>query len=120
MKNFLKNMIKFLYRKLTNLNIFHLRSFGTHIDRVNAEHLGRIATRLYLGLLIIGLSILTLYTIIQPEILTKTYVKPSLNLYRSLIKDHVNTLECPCSKVSSPHSRSVTIEPIFHQVNNEE
>lgn len=108
-------MINLFYIKLANLNIFHLRSFGTDID---AEYLGRIATRLYIGLLIISLSILTLHTIIQPEILTKTYEKPSINLYKDLIKDHLNTLECPCSKVSSPYSRSVTIEPIFHQVDN--
>lgn len=115
-KNLLKKIIRYLYAKLANLNIFQLRSFGIQIDEVNAERLGCIATRFYIVLLAIGLCILALYTIIQPKILTKNYVEPSLSLYRRLIKDHPNTLECPCSKVSSPYSRSVTIEPIFHQV----
>lgn len=98
------------------MNLFNLQSFGSQIDRVHAERLGRIATRLYIGLLIIGLAILALYTVVQPEVLTKIYVEPSLSTYRQLIKHHANKLECSCSKVSSPYSRSVTTQPIFHQV----
>ena len=102
--------------KLVNLNVFSVRTFGSSIDRAQAKHLGQLATRLYIVLLVIGIVILGLYTIIQPQTLTKTFLKPSLNLYNSLIVDHSDTLECPCSSISSTYEGFIQIEPIFHQV----
>ncbi|CAF3744360.1 unnamed protein product [Adineta steineri] len=80
------------------------------------NRLGRITTRLYIVLLITGHVILILYTIIQPQILTKTFDQPSLTTYNHLMVDHSDTLQCPCSSISSIYDRYVTIEPVFHQV----
>ncbi|CAF0975007.1 unnamed protein product [Adineta steineri] len=78
--------------------------------------LGQITTRLYIVLLIAGHIILILYTIIQPQILTKIFDQPSLTTYNRLMVDHSDTLQCPCSSISSLYGRYITIESVFHQV----
>ena len=106
-----------MYKKLINLNIFPLRTFGSSIDRTRAKRLGQLTTRLYIVLLIISFVIATLYTIIQPRTLTKTFDQPSLDRYKQLLIDHNNdSLQCPCSLISSMYKEYVTIEPVFHQV----
>ncbi|CAF3922686.1 unnamed protein product [Adineta steineri] len=80
------------------------------------NRLGQITTRLYIVLLIIGHVILILHTIIQPQILTKIFDQPSLTTYDRLMVDHSDTLQCPCSSISSIYNRYITIEPVFHQV----
>ncbi|UJR20241.1 hypothetical protein I4U23_023372 [Adineta vaga] len=112
----LRTLITFLFTTLMNMNMFPLRTFSSHIERTKAKYLGQLATRLYILLLIISFVILTIYTIIQPRILTKTYDKPSLNMYHRLLLNHEDTLQCPCSSISSTYDQFITIEPIFHQV----
>jgi hypothetical protein len=115
-KTILRNLLRLLRTGLINLNTFPLRTFGSHVDRARAKYLGQLATRLYIVLLIIGLTILTLYTIIQPRLITKTFIKPSFDVYNRLIHNNNDTLRCPCSLVSSTYDQYVDIEPIFHQV----
>ncbi|CAF1199869.1 unnamed protein product [Adineta ricciae] len=112
----LRKAIAFLYVKSVNLNLFPVRTFGCSVDRIQAKHLGRFATRLYIILLVICIAILGLYTIVQPQILTKTFVKPSLNQYNQLVVEHPDTLSCPCSTISSPYERFIKIKPEFHQI----
>ncbi|CAF4174310.1 unnamed protein product, partial [Adineta steineri] len=76
----------------------------------------RFGYSLKLILLSIIFVILTLYTAIQPQTLTKSFSTPSLNLYKKLINDHSDELECPCSLISSPYHEYVQIQPIFHQI----
>ncbi|CAF1451279.1 unnamed protein product, partial [Adineta steineri] len=99
-----------------NLNLFTVRDFSSSIDRMAAKRLGQWASRLYIVLLIIGLSIPALYAIIQSQILTKTYVKPSFKLYEKLQHDHENALECPCSSIATTYNEFVKIDARFHQV----
>jgi hypothetical protein len=96
--------------------MFPRQNFGTNIDRSRNKRLGRLTTRLYIVLLIIGYLILILRTIFQPRILTKTVDKPTLMTYNHLMLDHSDTLQCPCSLISSMYERYITIEPTFHQV----
>ncbi|CAF1471133.1 unnamed protein product, partial [Adineta steineri] len=60
--------------------------------------------------------ILTLYTIIQPQTLTKSCSTPSLNFDKNLMNDYSDELEYPCSVISSPYDEYVQIQPIFHQI----
>ncbi|CAF1449251.1 unnamed protein product, partial [Adineta steineri] len=60
--------------------------------------------------------ILTLYTLIQPQTLTKSFAAPSLNFYQNLMNEHSDELECPCSLISSPYDEYLQIQPIFHQI----
>ncbi|CAF4373130.1 unnamed protein product, partial [Adineta steineri] len=100
---------------MLNLNIFPARTFGSKIDRITVKYLGQWSTRLYFILLTIIFVILTLYTAIQPQTLTKSFATPSLTFYKNLMNDHNDKLECPCSLISSPYDRYVEIQPIFHQ-----
>ena len=115
-KIILTKLSVFLYKQLINLNIFPLRTFGNNIDRIKTKHFGQLSTRLYIILFIINLILFTLYVIIQPRTLTKTFDKPTLNLYNKLLINHNNTLQCPCSSISSMFNQFVNIQPIFHQV----
>ncbi|CAF1642375.1 unnamed protein product, partial [Adineta steineri] len=83
---------------------------------MRAKYLGQLATRLYIVLLVIGLIILTLYSVVKPRLLSKSFAKPSLDVYNSLVRDHHDTLRCPCSNISSVYDRYVQIEPKFHQI----
>ncbi|CAF0990012.1 unnamed protein product [Adineta steineri] len=115
-KALLSKLITFLSAKMLNLNIFPARIFGSNIDRIMVKYLGQWSTRLYLILLSIIFIILTLYTAIQPQTLTKSFSTPSLNFYKNLMNDHSDELECPCSLISSPYDDYVQIQPIFHQI----
>ena len=109
-------LFKTFYTKLGNLNLYPLRDFGSTISRVTARRLGQLATRLYIVLLTVGLIILIFYAVIQPQILKKTFERPSLDLYERLLRDHNETLQCPCSSISLLYGQFITIEPVFHQV----
>ncbi|CAF1266380.1 unnamed protein product [Adineta steineri] len=99
-----------------NLNLFTVQDFSSSIDRMAAKRLGQWATRLYIVLFIIGLSIPSLYTIIRSQTLTKTYVKPSFKLYEKLQRDHENALECPCSSIATTYNEFVKIDARFHHI----
>ena len=115
----LRNVVMFCSTKLMNVNIFCPRNFGNNINQETSKRCGRWATRLYIVLLIVIITISAFYTLIQPQILTKTFLKPSLNTYNRLIYDHGDTLTCPCLTISSSYSQFVKIESIFHQVKRE-
>lgn len=111
-----QDLFKLLYNTAVTFNIFSVRYFGSNVDRLTAKRLGRWATRLHTILFIIGISILTLYTIVRPQTLIKTIDKPSFNLYNHLKEDHGDTLECTCSLIASTFDQFVTIEAVFHEV----
>ncbi|CAF4222336.1 unnamed protein product, partial [Adineta steineri] len=94
-KMLLSELKTFLSIKVFNLNIFPARIFGSKIDRITVKHLGQWSTRLYLILLSIIFVILTLYTIIQPQTLTKSCSTPSLNFDKNLMNDYSDELEYP-------------------------
>ncbi|CAF4142790.1 unnamed protein product, partial [Adineta steineri] len=95
--------------------MFPLWAFGSDTNRMRAKHLGQMATRLYILLLMISFTIVALYTIVQPQLITKTFSNPSFNLYNNLMQKHETTLQCSCSSISSTYNHYVEITPIFHQ-----
>ncbi|UJR18688.1 hypothetical protein I4U23_005595 [Adineta vaga] len=99
-----------------NLNIFSPRDFDGRIDRITAKNLGQWSTRLYIILFIIGLIILTFYTIIRPEPQTKMFDKVSFDRYNHLIEKYGNELKCYCSSISSRHNEFVILQPQIHQI----
>ncbi|CAF1409800.1 unnamed protein product [Adineta steineri] len=105
-----------MYTTLVNLNTFPIRVFGSNTHRAISKKLGKITTRFYIILLIIGLNIFILYNIVNPQTLTKAFMKPSLTTYKSLVIKHGNTLQCPCSSITSVYDAFINIEPIFHPI----
>ena len=114
-----KNMTKMVSKAVFNLNIFPSGAFGNGIDRDTAKHLGRWSTRVYVALLAMAVTILTLRTLVSPETITKTLEKPSFDAYTDLTTHHRDTLQCPCSVASSPYSQFLQIEGRFHQVSRQ-
>jgi hypothetical protein len=112
----IRKLATFLYNTAVNLKIFSLRDFGSDVNRTTAKQLGQYATRLYIILFSICLVVLTLYTIVQPQALTKTFDEPLINAYKGLIQDYGDKLKCSCSLIASPYHRFVEIEPVFHEV----
>src|SRR5690349_8946479 len=106
MRVIISNLFTFVSDKLINLNLFPARTFSSHSDRVIMKRLGQWSTRLYIFLLIFILIILFLYTVIQARVLTKTFPNPSFDLYNDLINNYNDTLQCPCSLISSTYSHS--------------
>jgi hypothetical protein len=112
----IRNLATYLYNTVVDLNIFPVRDFGSHVNRTTAKRLGQWSTRLFIILFIIGLSVLALYNIVKPQVQTKNFHKPSLNVYNHLKDDYEDKLECSCSSIASPYKKFVKIEPMFHQV----
>ncbi|CAF1266166.1 unnamed protein product [Rotaria sordida] len=76
----------------------------------------RIATRLYLFVLLISLIIISFYLLLNEDLQQKTIHQPSKFQYKELEKIYSSNLYCPCSTVSMSYSTFITIEPYFHQV----
>ena len=107
---------KIIYRSILDLNIFQRRDFSSKIDQGTVKYLGRWTTRLYFILLFIGLITLTLYSLIQPVIVTKTFKEPSFDYYKEIVKKYENKLKCPCQTIASKHNLFIDIQSEFHEV----
>ncbi|CAF1531434.1 unnamed protein product [Adineta ricciae] len=111
-----QNMMKRLAKVATELNIFSAHNFGSNVNRSTVISYGRSATRLYILLFIISLTILIFYTIIRPHTAIKTFEKLSLTSYQNFHRKYGNKLKCPCSKIASTYNESLEIKPIFHSI----
>ncbi|CAF0872322.1 unnamed protein product [Adineta steineri] len=111
-----RKLINLVYTQSIGLNIFPLRDFGSSVDQGTAKRLGRWSTRLYIGLLITGLAILALYNLVQPQSLTKTFNRPSFDLYHQLNEHYGDKLKCSCSLIASTYDQFVKIQPLFHEI----
>ena len=85
------------------------------VDRERAKKMGQWSTRLYLSLFILGVGILTLYTVIQPTISTKVFERPSFDLYNELYRKRKDILKCSCSTIASKYQSFVRIQANFHE-----
>nr|ACD54674.1 unknown [Adineta vaga] len=114
--NILITLFKRLYNILISLNIFSMRDFGMNTNRTTAKYLGQWASRIYIVLFIGLLSIIALYTIIDPQTLIKTFHPSTFNSYNHLKSKYDDKLRCSCSSIASTYKQYTTIKPIFHQV----
>ena len=105
-----------------------MRSIGTLIREFNLfkrsneteeEHeisRQRIATRVYIALLIITLCVLIFYTSLTVKLFTETVINPSESTYSQLQSSYSSSLRCQCSQMSIDYKKFVSIETIFHPV----
>lgn len=116
LKRTLYDWIVASYARLLKLNLFPPRGLRYDMSRKSAERLGRWTTRLYIITIITCIAVLSLHTVIQPEVLTKTFTQPSLDTYKRLLLEHEDELKCPCALISSQMNLYINIDPIFHPV----
>jgi len=116
LKNKIRTLPKFIFQTLLDLNVFARRDLGSNIDQITAKYLGQWATRLYLLLLIISFIVLTLYSLIKPVVITKTFQEPSFNSYNQLIDKYGDKLKCSCQLIAFKYDQFVQIQSEFHEV----
>ncbi|CAF4202656.1 unnamed protein product, partial [Adineta steineri] len=104
--------IKYLFRKIwTKLNMFKHHESNKHQERYQ-----RLGTRLYIFILIITLSILSVYILIEKGIHRITILKPTETQYKHFQQIYSNKSICPCSSITMTYSNFITIQPNYHQV----
>ena len=90
--------------------------FDQHARHPSRIRQNRLATRLYLCLFLISLSILILYTFGSTQTISVTIPSPSVEHYKTLQQTYGNTLHCPCSLLSIPYEKIINIDATFHQL----
>ncbi|CAF1663667.1 unnamed protein product, partial [Adineta ricciae] len=107
----LKSFYTTAYRHLITYNHFNSRSTNPFVIRREL-----LSTRLYLILLVISVSILTIYTSFTVRIKDESIKTPTYSQYQQLYKKYSNTLQCSCTNLSIEYGKFVKTEPLFHQV----
>ena len=94
---------------------FNLFKRANEIQERQIHH-QRIATRVYIALIIIILSVLTFYTSLNKQTFTETILKPSELAYLQLESLYPSSLRCQCSQMSIDYDVILSIQPIFHPI----
>lgn len=76
----------------------------------------RLASRLYIALLSISISILILYTTQVNQRFTSTLASPTLSQYDDTYGIHYETLRCSCKNKMIPKGYFMKIIPMHHQI----
>ncbi|CAF1519348.1 unnamed protein product [Adineta ricciae] len=102
-----------LKRCFYTLNLFE--SSTSHVDEFQAST-ERLSTRIYLIILLISLTICTIY--LSLDIKTKTFNidRPSQKTYEKLQEKYSSTIRCPCSTNTIPYREFFSISPVYHEV----
>ncbi|CAF4170082.1 unnamed protein product, partial [Adineta steineri] len=79
------------------------------------QHVGIIATRLYILFLFCGILVLAFYTSLTVRTQTITITSPSLEQFETL-ESRYSTLVCLCSRFSMSYNRIMSVSPIYHQI----
>ncbi|CAF4141284.1 unnamed protein product [Adineta steineri] len=90
--------------------------FKHHESSEQQKRYQRQSTRLYIFILIITLSILSVYILIEKGIHRTTILKPTENQYKHFQQIYPNKSICPCSSITMTYSNFITIQPSYHQV----
>ena len=111
-----RSLFGFLRDKLSHLILFRTSYFGSAADRARAKSLNRFTTRLYICLLMFVLTMLSIYTLVETRLVTKTIPNPTLLTAQQILVEHTDTAECPWSRISVAFNQLLSIQPSFHQV----
>ena len=98
------------WQSVKNLSLFYQQS----TDPYKIES-GRIATWIYIVLLVTLLVVLNVFygwTDVSQTISIKT---PSVDTYRSLV-DQYPSLACPCQRTDLSYGQFIALTPVYHQV----
>jgi hypothetical protein len=101
-----------LRQRLVSLNLFEGQ--GPHTPTSVLRE--RIATRLFMLLLIVGSTAFVIYSFFSVTNRIVTVTQPPLASYEQLYRDHADTLQCPCSQLSVPNGAFLNVTFILQQV----
>ena len=112
-------------RNLRQTVVHYLRKPGGYLSTLNVFDKSILlsdikqkiwATRFYLLLLLLGTIILTIYSSVASHLQITTIKNPSRNQFEEMYKKYSLTLSCPCTQLSTPYSKIMSIQPRFHQI----
>ena len=103
--------MKRLINKLLMLNLFDDES--NDIDKIYYQ---RISTRVYLLVLSISVSIITIYTIFSNGIERESFPVASQDEYNNFTRFNTKSFECPCENISIEYKDFIEINTTFHAV----
>jgi hypothetical protein len=72
--------------------------------------------RLHFILVVTILYVLYIYSVFSPHTTTVEIMKPSLSMYKDLVAQSYDSLECPCAQISIKYESFLNIQPRFHEV----
>lgn len=107
----MRNILLKVKKVIIELNLFS--DYSQDLFRIRR---GRVATRLYVFLLIGTSSVLIMYTSISIQTISKTIQSPPQELYEVLQKLYPDTLQCPCRVVSVPYKKLIEVLPTYHEL----
>ncbi|CAF1027933.1 unnamed protein product [Adineta ricciae] len=102
-----------LKHRFYTLNLFESALSSINEFQASTE---RLSTRIYLIVLLISLTISTVYFSLSIEIKTFIIDKPSQITYEKLQKNHASTLLCPCSTNTILYRNFLSISPVYHEI----
>ncbi|CAF1036853.1 unnamed protein product [Rotaria sp. Silwood1] len=101
-----------VHRTIRNFNLFPPNKKNDPEE----ERIGIIATRLYIVLTLIGLTVLGFYTFLSTRSQTHTEKSPSLSKFEELYSIQSSKLSCPCSSLSMSYGRIMSLSPRYHSI----
>ncbi|CAF3953325.1 unnamed protein product, partial [Rotaria sp. Silwood1] len=107
----LRNFISYIKNTMEELNMF-----SNHSRDLSRVRHGRIASRLYIILFTVFISVLIVYTSLSVQTISQTVASPTQEQYEKLLKQYSQTLQCPCTTISIPYEDFLRVAPIYHQV----
>ena len=110
----MKTALQLVKRKMIELNLFE--SIPPSKDK-NIIRQQRYSTRLYLILLLIGLSILILFTSLRMQTISVTRTKPTLTEFEDLYNQYPLTLNCPCNQTTIKYNQFIHyMKPQYYEI----
>jgi hypothetical protein len=110
-RRLLQRSFSLLKKTIIGLNLFENQSRDVRIQRYQV-----VATRVYVTILIVCLLTIALYQGIREDIRQERVQNPTLSRYLELETLEVDSLACPCTKMSVARQKFISLEPIYHQV----
>ncbi|CAF0798760.1 unnamed protein product [Adineta ricciae] len=113
MKEVLMNFVRRIKQTINELNFFELEIIRLeNFDQRKAI----IATRIYIILFSILLTILVIYLAFQGETRTVTLSNPLQSDFTTLFKEYPNSLTCPCQQITIPYEIFLDIIIDYHPI----
>jgi hypothetical protein len=113
-----RNVVHFgvsgIKQQLVSMNFF-VKETRTS-QRVDAQELAVISTRVYIVLFIICILVLGFFNGLAKVTVTENVLSPSIGIFEKLHAMYPNTLSCACQQITIPYGSFLTVKPVYHQV----
>ncbi|CAF1183481.1 unnamed protein product [Adineta steineri] len=107
--------LQFINKIMTN-NCFRLISLNLFKQLFICNTEDQIIRRFHIILVIGSVSILYIFTAFTPRTIFVEIKKPSLEIYKDLLKQSYDSLECPCSQMAIKYKTFLNITARSHEV----